>query len=140
MNKEIILDRFKELEDNLAILEKLSKIEKEKFISSPETYKLAERCLQLSIECVLDVTHYILAQKNLPRAEGGEAIIALGEHRIIPMEFTKEIRPMAGFRNILVHEYLKIDRKRVYEYTGKIEDFRKFERYILEFLEKTEEG
>lgn len=140
MNKEIILDRFKELEDNLAILEKLSRIKEGEFVGTPEKYKLAERCLQLAIECVLDVTHYILAQKNLPRAEGGEAIIALGEHRIIPIEFAQKIKPMAGFRNILVHEYLKIDRNKVYEYTGKIEDFRKFERYILEFLEKTGKG
>lgn len=136
MNKEVVLDRLKEMEDNLVILDKLAKYRREDFVGQPEVYKLAERCLQLAIESILDVTHYILAQKNLPRAEGADAISGLGQYYIIPADFAEQIRPMAGFRNILVHEYLKIDRNKVYDYTQRLNDFRKFAAYVVEFLEK----
>ncbi|MCK4268157.1 MAG: DUF86 domain-containing protein [Actinomycetia bacterium] len=135
MNKEIIIDRLKEIDDNLAILEKLAKHSREKFIAQPEIYKLAERCLQLAVDSVLDISHYILAQQNWPRAEGKEAIRSLGQYRVIPAEFAEQFSHVAGFRNILVHEYLKIDRNKVFDFLHNLQDFREFSRYVLGFLE-----
>ena len=137
MNREIILDRLKEIEDNLVILEKLADLDETAFISDPEKYKLAERCFQLAIESMLDVAHYILAQKNLPRAEGGEALNSLGEYGVIPSDFAQEIRPLAGLRNILVHEYLKIDRRKVYGYLKELREIREFSAYVLKFIDKS---
>lgn len=135
INKEVVLDRLKEIDDNAVILERLAKLDENKFVADPEKYKLAERCLQLAIECVLDIAHYVLAQKNLPRAEGAEAIAGLGEYGILPLDFAQQISPMAGFRNILVHEYSKINRHKVYAYTQQLHDFRDFQKHILAFLD-----
>jgi len=42
---------------------------------------------------------------------------------------------LTGFRNILVHEYGKIDRKKVYQYlTERLEDIENFREEILEYL------
>jgi uncharacterized protein YutE (UPF0331/DUF86 family) len=38
----------------------------------------------------------------------------LGNFRIIPEDLAKEMSRLAGFRNILVHEYTVIDIHRVY--------------------------
>jgi len=38
-----------------------------------------------------------------------EAITTLGELGILPFEFSQKFAPIAGFRNILVHEYLQVD-------------------------------
>jgi len=135
VNPDIIFDRLKEIEDNLVILEKLAELDEPAFISNPEKYKLAERCFQLVIESMLDVAHYILAQKNLPRAEGGEALDSLGEYGVIPPDFAREIRPLAGLRNILVHEYLKIDRRKVYDYLKELDEIREFVAYLVKFVD-----
>ena len=37
---------------------------------------------------------------------------------------------MAGFRNILVHEYISLDWDLVYDHLQKLEDFYEFEVYI----------
>ena len=43
-----------------------------------------------------------------------EAIVRLGELGVLPPEFAAHLAPLAGFRNILVHEYLEVDWLEVY--------------------------
>jgi len=40
-----------------------------------------------------------------------EAILSLSKYGILPAEFTERIRGLAGFRNVLVHEYLTVTRR-----------------------------
>jgi len=49
LNKQVVLERLQEMKENLAILEKLKRISHDEFVKTPEMYKLAERCLQISI-------------------------------------------------------------------------------------------
>lgn len=137
MNTKVIMDRLSEIEENLIILEENKNVPIEKFISDAHIYKLAERCLQICIECILDIANYIIAQNNWPRPKNdSEAIIILGSNEVIPSNFAESIVGMANFRNILVHGYLKIDRSIVYRYLHRAEDFRKFQKYILENIQK----
>ena len=52
----------------------------------------------------------------------------LAKHKVLPVRLSKRLAPMAGFRNILVHEYLEIDRHRVYRALK--DDLGDFERFI----------
>ncbi|HCG98415.1 MAG TPA: hypothetical protein DE036_00970 [Actinobacteria bacterium] len=53
----------------------------------------------------------------------------------MPKEFAGQIRGIAGFRNILIHEYVEIDIEKVYEYLQKVpEQFDEFRSYIGKFL------
>lgn len=137
METKVVMERLSEMEENLAILEENKDISLDKFISDPHIYKLVERCLQICIECILDIANYMIAQNNWPRPKNdSEAIIILGSYAVIPKDFASSIVGMANFRNILVHGYLKIDRGTVYKYLQRIEDFRKFQKYILENIQK----
>ena len=44
-----------------------------------------------------------------------EAIIRMGELGVLPPKFARGLAPIAGFRNILVHEYLSVDWDEVYK-------------------------
>ena len=44
------------------------------------------------------------------------------------------LKKMISFRNIIVHEYLLLDLKAVYENLKKLDDFRKFAKFIEKFL------
>lgn len=48
--------------------------------------------------------------------------------------FAIRILPMAGLRNILIHEYFKIDLERIYQHLQNLEDFRTFQKHIIKFL------
>ena len=55
--------------------------------------------------------------------------------KIISENLTSRLEGIAGFRNILVHEYGDIDRRRVYQYLlEKLELFNAFKKEILNWL------
>jgi len=47
------------------------------------------------------------------------------------------LQGISGFRNILVHEYGEIDRKKVYEVLqNQVKDLEEFKKEILKFIER----
>ncbi|MBN2091297.1 DUF86 domain-containing protein [candidate division KSB1 bacterium] len=97
-----------------------------------------ERYFQLAIECVIDIAHLIIADLKLKRPSSyREAIDILGQKRIIPDEFAYHFAPVTGFRNILIHGYSEIDMDEVYRHLQTdLDDFEKFSRYVVQFLEQ----
>ncbi len=137
-NPEIIKERLKEIDENLKILSEFTRLSAANFISNTTTYKAAERCLEISIQCVLDICHHIIAENNWPRPKDNqEAILIIGQRKVIPLAFSKRISPMAGLRNILVHEYIKIDPAIIHKHLSRLNDFRQFQKHILVYLKKT---
>lgn len=128
-------DLLEELERNLVLLEELRGMEESAFLADPRHYLLAERCFQLAIQCVLDVGYTLASLRQWQRpTDGRDAILLLGRQGVLPSEFAQKIAPMANFRNVLVHAYLGINRRLVYEYLGQLDDFRQFLRYLEEYL------
>lgn len=137
INSEPIKERLKLIDENLPILKELKAVPLDKFKDDKKLQRLAERCLELSIQSLLDIAHYIIAQNNWERSsENKEAILTLGAKGVIPEDFAKKIEPMAGLRNLLIHEYLKIDPAKIHAHLQNLEDFRQFSRYILKYIEK----
>lgn len=138
-NPAIIKDRLQEIDENLEILLRLKKTSKKKFIDNPEIFKLAERCLEINIQAILDICHHIIADNNLTRPrDNRHALEIIAAQKIIPIAFAKRIEPMAGLRNILVHDYLKIDPKQIYQHLQNLNDFRTFQKHIIAFLKKND--
>lgn len=97
-----------------------------------------ERYLHLSAECVIDIAEMMISELGLRKPEEyKESIDILGEAGIIPDDFAYYFSPVAGFRNILVHEYAKIDLEEVHRHLQKdLSDFEKFSRYIADYLNR----
>lgn len=138
VNPEIINERLREMDENISLLEELRTMPFNKFHDDPKISKCVERCLEISIQCILDICHHIIVDNNWPRPKDNkEAILTLGQKKIIPSDFANRIQQMAGLRNILVHEYLKIDPKQIYQHLQNLGDFRTFQKHIIEFLRNT---
>lgn len=97
-----------------------------------------ERYMHLSAECVIDVAEMMISELELRKPEEyKESIDILGEAGIIPDEFAYYFSPVAGFRNILVHEYAKIDLEEIHRHLQKdLVDFEKFSKYIAHYLNR----
>ena len=60
---------------------------------------------------------------------------SFGESGFIPKPFSRKIAPMGGFRNILVHDYLKVDPRKVYvALQGHLADIERFARLMARTL------
>jgi len=71
--------------------------------------------LLLSIQASVDIATGIAVMKTPRRPDTyRETFQVLGHYRIIPEDLAKELSRLAGFRNILVHEYTALDIHRVY--------------------------
>lgn len=137
INPEIIKDRMQEIDENLKILAELKELGEEKFKSDPKIFKLAEHCLQISIQALLDICHYIIASSNWQRPrDNQDTIKIIAANNIIPSDFAHRILPMAGLRNLIIHEYMKINLDKIYQHIQNIQDFREFEKYIAVYLKK----
>jgi uncharacterized protein YutE (UPF0331/DUF86 family) len=71
------------------------------------------------------------------RARGGNApdyasaIDELGKLGVLPLELSTRLRPLAGFRNALVHGYLDLDVNRLYAALNeRLTDVREFARFM----------
>jgi len=71
---------------------------------------------------------------NLP-ADSKDLFSLLATHKVLPVRLSKKLVSMAGFRNVLVHEYLEIDRRRVYRVLkDELRDFEKFIKAVSKLL------
>ncbi len=68
-----------------------------------------ERGLQLCVQNALDIATHLAASAGLDAPDYATAIDRLADLSVIPREFSNRLRPMAGFRNVLVHGYLQVD-------------------------------
>ena len=136
IDKEIITKKLHELGRYLLELEDLKSLTFEEFRASLRKIWSVEHGLQLAIQSVIDIGNHILASVGENRIdEYSDIIDRLGEREIIPSDFAEAIRDMTGFRNILVHEYLKVDIKLVYQVLqNRLGDFYEFSRYIKDYL------
>lgn len=136
IDKDVIRKKFQELNLYLKELEDLKGISWNEFSSSLSKQWTILHGLQLSIQIVIDVGNHILAAIGENQIEEYVDIMdKLGEKEIIPFEFSKQIRGMAGLRNILVHEYARVDLNKIYDILQhRLEDFYVFMKYINQYL------
>jgi uncharacterized protein YutE (UPF0331/DUF86 family) len=137
VDRFIVDARIAKIREYVALLRKIYRQSDEKaFIKDPLIYGNAERYLHLAIQCVLDISNHIVAdlRLNLP-SDNQKLFEMLAKQKILPPALSRKLTSMAGFRNILVHEYLEIDRRRVYSVLKKdLGDFEKFIRAVAKLL------
>lgn len=93
----------------------------EAYRSDRRTRRAVERTIQLIVECATDINNMLI--KSLGGKTPSDyfnSFIELAELAVIPMRLALDIGPSTGLRNVLVHEYVKVDDARVYRSIEKI--------------------
>ena len=119
-----ILTKLEQLENYCAQFPNLLPSTLEQFQQSLKDQLAIERLFQISIECMTDIGFLLIKRLHLGVPSDEENIFDLLKNKIKNME---KYRDMKRFRNILVHQYTKIDIDLVYKYASeKISDFHQF--------------
>jgi uncharacterized protein YutE (UPF0331/DUF86 family) len=139
-----ILSKIQDLERYVQQLRKFQNYSCDEIESDPSLRSRAglekiwaiEHGLQVSIQIVIDIGNHILASIGENQVEDYTGIIdKLGRYNILPSQFAKEIRGMAAFRNILVHQYADVNLRTVYYVLqNKLDDFVNYIRYIQSYF------
>jgi uncharacterized protein YutE (UPF0331/DUF86 family) len=130
LDRERILAKIDELDGYLRELNQIKPTKFEEY-QKIEKKRSCERVLQLCIESVIGTCALLVVglRLGLP-AEEDDLFEKLEQGGIITSSRKETLRSMKAFRNILVHEYGRIDDELVYEILqDKLDDF---EAYIRE--------
>lgn len=126
VRKEVVASRLEKVREYLQTLAAVQKYDLERFKKDPFIHGTAERYLHLTIECLLDIGNHIISDRGYRKPETyGEIFEILAEEGVIPDKLATAVAGMAAFRNVLVHDYLKLDREKVYQVMHKhVRDFK----------------
>lgn len=136
VNKEVVRKRLNKLDEYLAVLGGLQKYTRDEFLENPERYGSAERFLQLAIEALIDLGNHVVADLGLGEVDTYADIPTLmAEKGHLQATSKEKWIQMIGFRNILVHEYLDIDRGIVHDVLQqRLGDFQELREAFARFL------
>jgi uncharacterized protein YutE (UPF0331/DUF86 family) len=136
-DKESLLARLEALDTYLAELDYYARFSVEEMTSDFVKYRAIQHSLQLAAQVIVDIaTHVITADFHSRAQEYREMITELGKVGVLDPEFARRVAPLAGFRNILVHDYLLVDPVIVHDIlmNGRA-DLREFARQIIVYLQ-----
>lgn len=133
---DVIRKRLVVLDEYLEVLRSLQKYSLEEFLDNPEHYGSAERFLQLAIETTLDIGNHIVSSLGLGEVNWYSDVAALLEEKgYITVELREKWIKIIGFRNILIHNYLEVDRKIVFDVLqNRLGDFEQLKKAFIAFI------
>ena len=139
LDKEKIIERIEDIKNATLELKKFQKMNLKEFLSDKNYYSLASFHLRIAIEAVLTIGTHILSRlpANGKKKDYTEVILSLSDYDVLPQNFAKEIKGMAGYRNRLVYLYWKVSPEEILNVMKKdLKDFNKFIKYIEKFINK----
>lgn len=116
VDREVFDRRLARLEELLRGLRQIATKDKKSLLKDDMLQASAERWLQLAAECSIDLAHHLIADRGWKTpATYREAFQVLLQEGAISPEIAHQMEAWAGLRNVLVHLYLDVDQKRIYE-------------------------
>jgi uncharacterized protein YutE (UPF0331/DUF86 family) len=99
--------------------------------------RAVERALQVAVEVCLDIGRRIIALEGFRYPENNQDVFrVLAEEGVVPADLLPTLLEMARFRNLIVHDYARIDDARVYGILKKrLGDFDAFAEMVRAYLE-----
>lgn len=92
---------------------------------------IVERGLQLCAQNALDIATHIVAAEGQEAGDYAGAVDRLAMLGVIPHDFARRFRGVAGFRNVLVHAYLEVDLDVLVRALSEgLDDFRAFAQHV----------
>src|SRR3989344_3948237 len=115
LSRQKILEKLQHLQEYIEYLHTLQKecSAEQSFVSDFHLFGNTERYLQLSIQAIIDASHLLILNLGFKRpTDNYEAVSTLFEKNILADDLAHAITRMIGLRNLLVHEYGQIYRKK----------------------------
>ncbi|MDH4192445.1 MAG: DUF86 domain-containing protein [Betaproteobacteria bacterium] len=125
------------LREALAGMRRHSACSAQQLAENPDLRWAVERGLQLCAQNVLDIATHITTAAELDSPDYASTIDRLTELGVLPAEFAARLRLIAGFRNVLVHGYLRVDLAVVEKVLAeRLPELEQFARYIDAYLQR----
>ncbi|MBC7264036.1 MAG: DUF86 domain-containing protein [Chloroflexi bacterium] len=128
IDREIIERKLGVIEDNLALLTRLSSLEDAEFDSDFRNLYTAVHLLQMCVEAMLDCVDHVISRLRLGTpSDGREALLVMASQGLMPASHVETYLAMNAFRNRVVHLYNDVSPEEVKHILRmELDDFRMF--------------
>jgi uncharacterized protein YutE (UPF0331/DUF86 family) len=127
--------RLERLADCTAKLQVLSERPRAAFDGDSWLRDVAERNFEVAAWCVIDVSMRVGSFERARRtSDAASAIRRMGEIGVIEAQLAASLVGMAGFRNVLAHEYEDVDWDVVWSAFGRLDELRAFDQQVRAWL------
>lgn len=136
VDKILLLRKLSELEQYFEQLKEYKNIKISEYSKDWKIQRIIERTLQLMIEICTDIANHIISDSGyrVP-ASYADAFKVLYENNLIGKPLFNRMEKMAKFRNIIVHNYDKIDEAIIVGILkNNLDDFNKYKVCIVSIL------
>lgn len=137
VNVRRIQKKLGELEIYIEGLLDKQDVSRKEYLDDIDTQDIVERRFEKAIQASLDIVSHIVSSENFREPENYGALFEiLREREIMSETISEQMVEMAGFRNVLAHEYSDIRNERVYEHLQNLDRFRNFASEINNCISK----
>jgi uncharacterized protein YutE (UPF0331/DUF86 family) len=110
VDRDLILRKLADLDLYLRQVSEYGGIAPEAYRADWKVQRIVERTLQMAIEVCVDVANHVIADRGLRvPATYAEAFDVLAEAGLLPGPERDAMVQMVGFRNVIVHEYARVE-------------------------------
>jgi uncharacterized protein YutE (UPF0331/DUF86 family) len=136
VDKLLIGRKLTQLDTYLSQIKEFSKISIVTYKSDWKMQRIIERTLQMLIELCIDIANHIISDEGMRLPSGyADTFTVLMEKKVINRNLFKTMDKMAKFRNVVVHQYEKIDPAIVVSILHQnLKDFENYKRSIIKYL------
>jgi len=136
VDEALLLRKVSELEEYLAQIREYKGIHLDEYRSDWKIQRIVERTLQMMIETCVDIAGHIISDKKsrIP-VSYADTFKVLEESGILSNQLFEKMEKMAKFRNVVVHQYDKVDGEIVVGILQRdLEDFLSYKEVIIDFI------
>mgnify|MGYP001591425599 CR=1 FL=1 len=138
INKELIIQKISQAEENLSKAREILAQSDGEILKNDINLSALERYFQLTVDAILGANNHIIKETDLRLADDLQSTFyILADGGILPKEFAQKIAPVVGLRNLLIHQYEKVDNKQfLSDFRKHNSDFDDYFKHIVSYLDK----
>lgn len=131
-NFNVIENKISFVKKYLTILKRYKKYSRDEIEKDIDIRGALERYIYLATQATIDLAEAVISYKNFRKPTTmSDAFYILNEENVIDNELADKMIGMTGFRNVIAHDYGKINYDIVYDVLHKgLDDIKKFLKII----------
>ena len=140
VDRTLILRKLSALEEYYEQIAEYRSISTDQYAKDWKSQRIIERTLQMMVETCIDIAGHIIADmKFRVPVSYADSFHVLAENDIVNESLSASLEKMAKFRNIVVHDYDRVDEEIVIGILRKnLDDFTIFKDAVVSFLKGVE--
>lgn len=120
VDKDLMLTKASSVRRHLKRAEEKSNTDLNEFLSDIDRQEIVMFNLQMAIQNCVDIAAHIISEEGFGIPDStSDMFYLLEENSYLDNQITEKMVKAAGFRNLIVHEYAKIEAKQVFNIVQK---------------------